>query len=74
MDLIEDTVAKAMTQSGESAEELDLIISVSTTGIATPSLDARLMEHFPFRRDSERLPVFGFDCAGGVLGLARSFC
>lgn len=73
VDLIEESASKAMTQSGVSAEELDLIISVSTTGIATPSLDVRLMERFPFRRDSERSPVFSFDCAGGVLGLARSF-
>jgi alkylresorcinol/alkylpyrone synthase len=73
VDLIEESAAKAMTQSGVSAEELDLIISVSTTGIATPSLDARLMERLLFRCDCERLPVFGFGCAGVVLGLARSF-
>ena len=73
VDLIEESAAKAMTQSGVSAEELELIISVSTTGIATPSLDARLMERLLFRCDCERLPVFGFGCAGGVLGLARSF-
>ena len=73
VDLIEESAAKAMTQSGVSAEELDLIISVSTTGIATPSLDARLMERLLFRCDCGRLPVFGFSCAGGVLGLARSF-
>jgi alkylresorcinol/alkylpyrone synthase len=45
---------------------------VSTTGIATPSLDARLMELLPFRRDLQRLPVFGLGCAGGVTGLARA--
>ena len=73
VDLIEESAAKAMTQSGVSAEALDLIISVSTTGIATPSLDARLMERLLFRCDCERLPVFGFGCAGVVLGLARSF-
>jgi alkylresorcinol/alkylpyrone synthase len=75
VDLIEESAAKAMTQSGGggAAEELDLIISVSTTGIATPSLDARLMERLLFRCDCERLPVFGFGCAGVVLGLARSF-
>ena len=73
VDLIEESAAKVVTQSGVSAEELDLIISVSTTGIATPSLDARLMERPPFRCDCEQLPVFGFACAGGVLGLARSF-
>ena len=44
----------------------------STTGIATPSLGARLMERMDFRRDLQRLPIFGLGCAGGVLGLARA--
>ena len=43
-----------------------------STGIATPSLDARLIERLPFRRDVVRLPIFGLGCAGGVLGLARA--
>jgi alkylresorcinol/alkylpyrone synthase len=43
-----------------------------TTGIATPSLDARLMGHLPFRRDIERLLVFALGCCGGVLGLGRA--
>jgi alkylresorcinol/alkylpyrone synthase len=73
VDLIEEAATKAMAQSGISPEEIDLIVSVSTTGIATPSLDARLMERLPFRRECERLPIFGLGCAGGVLGLARSF-
>jgi alkylresorcinol/alkylpyrone synthase len=45
---------------------------VSTTGIATPSLDALLLDRLPFRRDVARLPIFGLGCAGGVLGLARA--
>ncbi len=45
---------------------------VSTTGIATPSLDALLLERMPFRRDVQRLPIFGLGCAGGVLGLGRT--
>jgi len=52
--------------------EIDAIVVVSTTGIATPSLDARLMRRMNFRRNVERLPVFGLGCAGGVLGLARA--
>ncbi len=52
--------------------DIDTVVTVSTTGIATPSLDARLMQSMAFRRDVERLPVFGLGCAGGVLGLARA--
>jgi alkylresorcinol/alkylpyrone synthase len=45
---------------------------VSTTGIATPSLDALLVNRMAFRPTVQRLPIFGFGCAGGVLGLARA--
>jgi len=40
--------------------------------VATPSLDAMLMERIGFRRDILRLPIFGLGCAGGVVGLARA--
>ena len=44
----------------------------SSTGIATPSLDALLMERLDMRRTTMRLPIFGLGCAGGVIGLART--
>ncbi len=54
------------------AAEIDAIVAVSTTGIATPSLDALLMERMGLRRDVQRLPIFGLGCAGGVIGIARA--
>ena len=63
---------RALAGAGLAAGDVDTIIAVSTTGIATPSLDALLMERMAFRRDTERLPVFGLGCAGGVLGLTRA--
>ena len=60
------------TQAGLAAGDIDSIVTVCTTGIATPSLDARLMRRMDFRSDVERTPVFGLGCAGGVLGLARA--
>lgn len=51
---------------------MDANVVVSTTGVATPSLDALLLERLPFHRDVQRLPVFGLGCAGGVSGLARA--
>ncbi len=59
-------------QAGISAMDVDAIVVVSTTGVATPSLDALLLEKLPFRRDVQRLPIFGLGCAGGVSGLARA--
>ncbi|MBP1949609.1 type III polyketide synthase [Virgibacillus litoralis] len=54
-------------------EAIDLIIFVSSTGIATPSLDTYLMNERPFREDIARMPLWGLGCAGGAIGLSRAF-
>ncbi|MGV8833174.1 MAG: type III polyketide synthase [Devosia sp.] len=61
---------KALAASGLKAEDIDTIVTVSSTGIATPTLDARAMQTMGFRRNVHRVPVFGLGCAGGVTGLA----
>ena len=48
---------------------MDTVVTVSSTGIATPSLEARAFSALGFRRDVRRVPVFGLGCAGGVTGL-----
>ena len=63
---------RALAAAGLVPEDIDAIVVVSTTGVVTPSLDARLMNLMPFRRDTMRLPIFGLGCAGGVLGLSRA--
>ena len=72
LDLSEKAAGDCLARAGLAAEAVDTLIVVSTTGLSTPSLDARLMERMAFRRDLQRLPVFGLGCAGGVLGLARA--
>ncbi len=72
VELLRRTARDCLARAEVPAERVDTIVTVSTSGIATPSLDARLMERLPFRRDVERLPIFGLGCAGGVLGLARA--
>jgi alkylresorcinol/alkylpyrone synthase len=72
VDLIGEAADEALAAAGLSHADIDTIVTVCSTGIATPALDARLMEVRPFRRDVRRLPVFGLGCAGGVLGLARA--
>ena len=60
----------ALDTAGLAAEAIDTIVSVSSTGIATPSLEARALSRMGFRSDVARVPVFGLGCAGGVSGLS----
>ncbi len=61
---------RALAAAGVAADEVDGLVTVSTTGIATPSLEARVAGRMGFRSDVERVPLFGLGCAGGVSGLA----
>jgi len=72
VDLLEDAANRSLAQAGLSPADVDAVVSVSTSGIATPSLDALIVERMNLRRDVQRLPVFGLGCAGGVVGLARA--
>ncbi len=72
LDLLETTACQLLDRAGLGKEAVDAIVTVSTTGIATPSLDALLIERMGLRRDVRRLPIFGLGCAGGVVGLARA--
>ena len=53
--------------------EIDHFIFVSTTGLATPSIDARLINLLKMRTDIRRTPIWGLGCAGGAAGLSRAF-
>lgn len=70
--LLQESAEHAMEQADLLAEEIDGIVTICSTGIAVPSLDVLLMERLAFRRNVQRLPVFGLGCAGGVLGLTRA--
>lgn len=70
--LLERITLDCLDEAGLRREDIDAIVVASTTGIATPSLDALLIERLGLRRDIRRLPIFGLGCAGGVTGLARA--
>ncbi len=72
LDLLEQAAVACIARSGRQPADIDAVVTVSSTGIATPSLDAVLIERLGLRPDTVRLPVFGLGCAGGVLGLARA--
>jgi len=60
----------ALKRAGISGADVDCVVTVSSTGIATPSLETRAAAELNFRPDIARVPVFGLGCAGGVTGLA----
>ncbi|MDJ0344455.1 3-oxoacyl-[acyl-carrier-protein] synthase III C-terminal domain-containing protein [Streptomyces sp. H10-C2] len=64
-------VRGALHSAGLSATDVDLLLFTSVTGIATPSIDARLAVRLAMRPDVKRLPLFGLGCVGGAAGLAR---
>ena len=68
--LFVDAATKALHAGSVSAADVDTVVTVSSTGIATPSLEARVAGRIGFRADLERVPVFGLGCAGGVSGLS----
>jgi alkylresorcinol/alkylpyrone synthase len=68
--LFVEAAEKALANAQLSAREIDAIVTVCSTGIATPSLEARVAGRMGFRADVSRVPVFGLGCAGGVSGLS----
>lgn len=68
--LFAEVSSAALDQAGLKASEIDSIVMVSSTGIATPSVEARMLSELGFRPDVQRVPVFGLGCAGGASGLS----
>lgn len=68
--LFVEAAEKALAAAGLRADEVGTVVTVSSTGIATPSLEARLFSRMGFAPSVRRVPVFGLGCAGGVSGLS----
>jgi alkylresorcinol/alkylpyrone synthase len=65
-------IDRALENAGMSRLDLNALIVVSITGVASPSLDARLINQMCLRSDIRRTPIFGVGCVGGALGLTRA--
>ncbi|HEY8592754.1 MAG TPA: type III polyketide synthase [Sphingomicrobium sp.] len=68
--LFEEAAVAAIAKASLDPDQIDGVVTVSTTGIATPSLEARVGPRIGLRGNVRRVPVFGLGCAGGVSGLA----
>jgi alkylresorcinol/alkylpyrone synthase len=70
--LFREAASAAIERARLAPADIDGVVAVSTTGIATPSLDARNGPTLGLRPDVRRVPIFGLGCAGGVNGLATA--
>jgi len=72
LELLEQVARKAMAEAQVSPRDIGALVTVSTTGLSVPSLDAKLMHKLDLSPAAERLPIFGLGCAGGISGMARA--
>jgi alkylresorcinol/alkylpyrone synthase len=72
LDLLEEVALKATETASIKLDDVGALIVNTITGLAIPSLDAKLMNRLRLPRSVERLPIFGLGCGGGVGGLARA--
>ena len=67
----EEAVRKALLAADVAPAQVDHLFFVTVTGIATPSIDARLVDRLGLRSDLRRVPIFGLGCVAGAAGIAR---
>jgi len=72
LDLGVQAICHAMTQAGVAAQDIGAFFFVSVTGIASPSIDARLINRMGLNRRVKRIPIFGLGCVAGAAGIARA--
>lgn len=65
-------VERCLEETGIAKEEIDAFIFVSSSGMSTPTIDARIMNGLKMPPHIKRLPIWGLGCAGGAAGLSRA--
>jgi len=69
-ELFETVVRRALASAALDPADVDTVVTISSTGVTAPGIEARVLPAMGFRADVRRVPVFGLGCAGGVGGLA----
>jgi alkylresorcinol/alkylpyrone synthase len=71
--VIKQCLTNSLFVKGEvNVADINAIILVSSSGMSTPSLDARIMNKLPFSAHTKRIPLWGLGCAGGAAGISRA--
>ena len=68
----EVAIRRALEKAGLGVDDVDALIFVTVTGVATPSIDARLMNRLKLPSRVKRMPIFGLGCVAGTAGVARA--
>lgn len=71
-DVGEVAICRALEKAGLEVDDVDALIFVTVTGVATPSIDARLMNRLKMPSRVKRMPIFGLGCVAGTAGVARA--
>ncbi len=65
-------LCRALASAGLDPQDLSAIFVTSVTGIAAPSMDARLVNRLGLSRNIKRIPIFGLGCVAGAAGISRA--
>ncbi|HEX3684361.1 MAG TPA: 3-oxoacyl-[acyl-carrier-protein] synthase III C-terminal domain-containing protein [Bryobacteraceae bacterium] len=72
LELGEQAICRAMQRAGASAEDIGAFFFVSITGVASPSIEGRLINRMHLNPRMKRIPIFGLGCVAGAAGIARA--
>jgi alkylresorcinol/alkylpyrone synthase len=72
LDLGQKAIQKALDYVGLEPADISAIFFTSVTGIACPSIDARLANLMGFPKNIKRTPIFGLGCVAGAAGISRA--